>query len=71
MDNIRRSGIAVIFSEHYSSNKIMDSIAADLGLRMYSLDTLGTGDLGPGWYISRMRENLETLNNALGAKWTR
>jgi ABC-type Zn uptake system ZnuABC Zn-binding protein ZnuA len=71
MDNIRRSGIDVIFSEPDASHKIMDSIAGDLGLRMYSLDTLGTGDLGPGWYISRMRENLETLNNALGAKWTR
>ena len=68
MDNIRRSGIDVIFSEPDASHKIMDSIAGDLGLRMYSLDTLGTGDLGPGWYISRMMMNLETLNDALGAK---
>ena len=68
MDNIRRSGIDVIFSEPDASHKIMDSIAGDLGLRMYSLDTLGTGDLGPGWYISRMMMNLETLNDVLGAK---
>lgn len=68
MNKIRESGINVIFSEPDASHKIMDSIAGDLGLRMYSLDTLGTGDLGPGWYISRMRENLETLNKALGTK---
>ena len=68
IDIIKGSGTRVIFSEPDASHKIMDSIAGDLGLRVYSLDTLGTGELGPGWYISSMRANLETLNKALGEK---
>lgn len=68
MDIIKGSGTGVIFSEPGASHKIMDSIAGDLGLKVYSLDTLETGDLGSGWYISRMRANLETLSKALGTK---
>jgi len=68
MDKIKESGARVIFSEPDASHKIMDSIADDMGLKIYSLDTLETGDLGPEWYISRMRANLETLNKALGEK---
>ena len=68
MDIIQRAGTRVIFSEPDASHKIMDSIAGDLGLRTYSLDTLETGDHGQGWYISSMRANLETLNKALGDK---
>ena len=68
MDIIKGSGTRVIFSEPDASHKIMDSIAGDLGLRIYSLDTLESGDLGPGWYITSMRANLETLNKALGDK---
>ena len=68
MDIIKETGTKVMFSEPDASHKIMDSIAGDLGLRIYSLDTLETGDLASGWYISRMRANLETLNKALGDK---
>ncbi len=68
MDIIQRAGTRVIFSEPDASHKIMDSIAGDLVLRIYSLDTLETGDHGQGWYISSMRANLETLNKALGDK---
>ena len=65
MDIIKESGTEVIFSEPDASHKIMDSISDDMGLKVYSLETLETGDLGPGWYISRMRANLETLNKVL------
>lgn len=68
MDKIKESGIGVIFSEPNASHKIMDSISDDMGLKVYSLDTLETGDLSSEWYISRMRANLETLNKALGNK---
>lgn len=65
---IKESGTGVIFSEPNASHKIMDAIAGDLGLRVYSLDTLETGNLVSGWYISKMRANLKTLNMALGNK---
>ena len=68
MDKIRESGAGVIFAEPGASHKIMDSIAGDLGLMVYSLDTLEAGDLSPDWYISSMRSNFETLNKALGNK---
>lgn len=68
MDKIKESGTRVIFSEPDASHKIMDSISDDMGLKVYSLDTLGTGELSPGWYISRMRVNLETLNKVFGNK---
>lgn len=71
VDKIKRSGVTVIFSEPDASHRIMGSISNDMGLKIYSLDTLETGDLGPDWYISRMKANLETLNRALGTKWTR
>jgi ABC-type Zn uptake system ZnuABC Zn-binding protein ZnuA len=64
-DRIKSAGIRVIFSEPDASHKVMGSIADDLGLRVYSLDTLETGELDPGWYESKIRTNLETLNMAL------
>jgi ABC-type Zn uptake system ZnuABC Zn-binding protein ZnuA len=64
-DRIKGAGIRVIFSEPDASHKVMGSIAEDLGLRLYTLDTLETGELDPGWYESRMRTNLEILNRAL------
>ena len=68
MDRIKGSAVRVIFTEPDASHKIMDSIAGDMGLRVYSLDTLESGDLDRGWYLARMRANLETLNRALGGK---
>lgn len=62
---IRKNNIKVIFSEPMVSHKIVKTIAKDLKLQVYILDTLERGDLYPEWYEERMRANLETLRTAL------
>ncbi len=65
MDIIRERDIKVIFSEPGSSHKIVNSIAGDLGLEVFALDTLETGSLSKDWYENKMRANLEVLKIAL------
>jgi len=62
---IRAEGIKSIFSQPGTSHKITGSLAGDLGLRVYSLDTLETGGLSGQWYEERMRADLEVLRKAL------
>jgi ABC-type Zn uptake system ZnuABC Zn-binding protein ZnuA len=68
INTIKAANIKIIFSELQSSHKIIEAIARDLKLRVFSLDTLETGDFtveGPEWYENRIRENLKTLRKAL------
>jgi len=65
IDIIRERDIKAIFSEPGSSHKIVNSIADDLGLEVYALDTLETGSLSKDWYENKMRANLEVLRTAL------
>jgi zinc/manganese transport system substrate-binding protein len=62
---IEAAGIKAIFSEPRASHKIVDTIAEDLKLRVYNLDTLETGELSKEWYEERMRANLAVLKKAL------
>lgn len=62
---IKDKNINVIFTEPQISHKIIDTIASDLNLKVYSLDTLETGELSAGWYEDRMRANLSVLETAL------
>ncbi|MBI5409925.1 MAG: zinc ABC transporter substrate-binding protein [Nitrospirae bacterium] len=68
INTIREKDIKVIFSEPRVSHKIVEAIARDLRLNVYSLDTLETGALYPEWYEVRMRANLEVLKMALGQR---
>lgn len=65
---IRERKINVIFTEPRISHKIVDALAHDLNLQVYSLDTLETGTLDPKWYIDTMRANLNALRKALNRK---
>ena len=65
IETIRTAGIRSIFTEPYFSHKIVKSIAEDLDLQVYSLDTLETGALSEEWYEERMRANVEVLQKAL------
>ena len=62
---IKTNNIKAVFSEPMVSSKVLDSLARDLGLQVYSLDTLESGALSPEWYEVRMRANLEVLKTAL------
>jgi zinc/manganese transport system substrate-binding protein len=64
---IRAHKIKFIFSEPMVSHKVVETIARDLKLQVYSLDTLETGALYPEWYEEKMRMNLEVLKVALNS----
>jgi zinc transport system substrate-binding protein len=65
IDTIQRKGIREIFSEPQFSHKLVRTIAKDLNLSVYSLDTLETGDFNSGWYEERIKANFEVLKKAL------
>ena len=65
INTIRAAGIKAIFSEPQISPKIVEAIAKDLNLQVYSLDTLETGTPYPEWYEDKIRANLAVLKKAL------
>ncbi len=65
IETIKSKGIKSIFTEPQFSHRIVRSIAGDLGLEVYSLDTLETGSLSKEWYENSMRTNLSVLKRAL------
>ncbi len=65
IETIKSKGIRAIFTEPQFSHKIVTSIAGDLNLQVYSLDTLETGPLSKEWYEDSMRSNLKVLKKAL------
>lgn len=68
INTIKRENINSIFSETGISHKIVESIAKDLNLPVYGLDTLETGQLSEEWYEERMRANLHIFKKALSGK---
>src|SRR4030065_1750835 len=65
INTIRNAGIKAIFSEPTISPKIVEAIAKDLNLQVYSLDTLETGTPYPEWYEDKIKANLEVFKKAL------
>lgn len=65
MDTVRRNRIKAIFSEPSFSDKLVHSLAEDLDVEVYSLDTMETGQLHREWYEQKVRENLHTMKKAL------
>lgn len=63
---IRERRMDTIFTEPQLSHRIVSTLAADLGLRVYPLDPLETGDPSPQWYEEKMRANVNILKEALG-----
>ncbi len=68
INTIKKTGVNAIFSEPQFSHKIVKSIAKDLKLGVFSLDTLETGALYPEWYEDKMRTNLAVLKKALSGE---
>jgi ABC-type Zn uptake system ZnuABC Zn-binding protein ZnuA len=68
IDTIKSRKISAIFTEPMVSHKIVDSLADDLNLQVYSLDTLETGMPDRNWYIEKMKMNVNTLKEALHRK---
>jgi len=64
---IKANKINFIFSEPRASHKAVDTIAGDLKLKEFTLDTLESGELYPEWYEEKMRMNLEVLKAAFNS----
>jgi zinc/manganese transport system substrate-binding protein len=64
MNTIKTEDIKFLFSGQGGSHKIMRSIASDLGLNIYPLDTLETGAFSKAWYEDSMRKNIAVIVKA-------
>ncbi|MCT7976581.1 metal ABC transporter solute-binding protein, Zn/Mn family [Laspinema olomoucense] len=53
-----------LFSEPDVENRVLKTLATDLNLPLYEIDSLESGPLDPQHYLTAMRENLETIANA-------
>ncbi len=65
IETIKANNIKSILTGPQYSHKIVKSIANDLNLQVYSLDTMETGLPDKQWYEERMRSNLAVLKKAL------
>ncbi|MEF9438415.1 MAG: zinc ABC transporter substrate-binding protein, partial [Candidatus Mariimomonas ferrooxydans] len=80
IETIKKTGVKAIFSEPQTTHKIVESIAGDLDIQIYILDTLETRELYPvrkkastelfngaypEWYEDKMMANLAVLKKAL------
>ena len=62
---IKRTKVNVLFTEVDYQKKYVDTIFAETGCRMYSLSHISTGLYTSGKFEQDMRENLNTIVNAL------
>ncbi|MCT7968126.1 zinc ABC transporter substrate-binding protein [Laspinema sp. D1] len=53
-----------LFSEPEVENRVLKTLATDLNLPLYEIDSLESGPLDPQHYLTAMRGNLETIVNA-------
>ena len=65
INTIRDLKISAIFSEPQFSPRVIQSIARDTGLTVYTLDPIETGDPARDSYLSLMRQNLTSITKAL------
>lgn len=65
MRMIRKADVRAIFAEPQFAPRIVEVIARDLGLKVYTLDPVETGDPTRDSYISLMRRNVNVLKEAM------
>jgi zinc/manganese transport system substrate-binding protein len=65
IDIIKSKNIKSIFTDPMITHKIVRSIATDLDLQVYSLDTMETGNSSKEYYEDRTRANISVLKKAL------
>ncbi|MCT7997510.1 metal ABC transporter solute-binding protein, Zn/Mn family [Laspinema olomoucense] len=53
-----------LFSEPDVENRVLKTLATDLNLPLYEIDSLESGPLDPQYYLTAMRGNLETIVKA-------
>jgi len=65
IDRIDAANVNVLFAEKYFASKLSDTIRDATGVRMYSISHISSGPYTPEKFIEEMRENLNTLAQAI------
>ena len=65
IDRINIAHVNVLFAEKYFASKLSDTIRDATGVRMYSISHISSGPYTPEKFIEEMRENLNTLAQAI------
>jgi zinc transport system substrate-binding protein len=65
IDRINGSGVNILFAEKYFASKLSDTIKDATGVQMYSISHISSGEYTAGKFIEEMRENLNTLAQAI------
>ncbi len=63
---VKKMGVKAIFAEPQYSAKAANAIARETGATVYRLDPVVTGVMTPDAYLTIMKANLQTLEQALG-----
>ncbi|HAL73724.1 MAG TPA: zinc ABC transporter substrate-binding protein [Clostridiales bacterium] len=66
IDLIKSKGISALFAEPQYSTRVAETIAAETGAKIYTLDPIVTGAADAATYEQKMRQNLAVLQEALG-----
>jgi len=59
--NIKENNVKAIFTEEHYSEKLVNMLSDETGVEVYIFDSITSGDGKPEEYISRMRGNIEVL----------
>jgi zinc transport system substrate-binding protein len=65
IDRIKAAKVNVLFAEKYFASKLSDTIRQATGVRMYSISHISSGAYTPERFVEEMRENLDTLAQAI------
>lgn len=65
IDRINAANVNVLFAEKYFASKLSDTIRDATGVKMYSISHISSGEYTPEKFIEEMRENLDTLAQAI------
>ena len=65
IDRIDAAHVNVLFAEKYFASKLSDTIRDATGVKMYSISHISSGPYTPEKFIDEMRENLDTLAQAI------
>ena len=65
IDRIKAANVNVLFAEKYFTSKLADTIRNETGLRMYAFSHMSDGEYTADLFEREMRENLETLVEAI------
>jgi zinc transport system substrate-binding protein len=65
IDDIRATGVNVLFAEKFFAGKLADTIQAETGVSVFSFSHISDGEYSPTLFEDEMRYNLDQLKTAI------